>query len=259
MSRLLTFPWHFIEQLLIDSRVQLRPNSENLLRWLSCRSVRGLVCLFLMNVTLAHISLPIYLNSLQSTHGFNSERTQRTYLIDCTEARYVDCYFLFVWMSRFLTFDCHSIWTDDNQLKDSIPSELGELTALTELSLGTCISLSFSYECHIGSHFSLLFYLNSLQSTYGFNSERTRRTYCVDLPVAQYVDWFIFFLWMSHWLTFPCHYIWTASNQLTGSIPSELGKLTALTYLSLSTWIGSLVRKNGTLAHISLPFYLNSF
>ena len=59
--------------------------------------------------------------------------------------------------------------------------------------------------------------------------------------------------------TVPCHTIRTDYNQLTGSIPSELGELTLLTYLSLCTWIGlsCLVSVNVTLAHISLPLYLN--
>jgi hypothetical protein len=43
---------------------------------------------------------------------------------------------------------------------------------------------------------------------------------------------------MSRLLTFPFHSIWTASNQLTGSIPIELRALTLLTGLSLGTWIG---------------------
>jgi hypothetical protein len=52
------------DQVIINSRVQFRAHSENLLRWLSCGSVRGLVCLVAMNVTLAHICLPFCLNRL---------------------------------------------------------------------------------------------------------------------------------------------------------------------------------------------------
>jgi hypothetical protein len=54
-----------------------------------------------------------------------------------------------------------------------------------------------------------------------------------------------------------CHSVGTELNQLTGSIPSELGGLTSMTDLDLSTWIigvsfvGMIVV---VLAHISLPF-----
>jgi hypothetical protein len=56
-------------------------------------------------------------------------------------------------MSRLLTFPCHAIGPDYNQLTGSIPSELVELTSLTGLWLRTWIGLSFSYECHVCSHF----------------------------------------------------------------------------------------------------------
>jgi hypothetical protein len=213
-------------------------------------------------------------------------------------------------MSRLLTFPCHSIWTDENQLTGSIPGELGGLTFLTTLSLSTWSGGScWSYQWHDCSHF-LAILLNRWKSTHGFHSEQTRRTDVVGCTVAQYVDfWVLLFVWMARLLTFPCHSIWTDDNQLTGSIASELGELSSLTTLWLSTCIGLsscsyqwhdcshflailfeqmqinswvpfqansenlvrwlhcgsvrglvvlLVHTNVTLAHISLPFYLNS-
>jgi hypothetical protein len=95
----ISFPF-YLKKGLINSWVSFRANSENLPCWLSCRSVRGLVCPVRMNVKLAHISLPFYLNRGKSTHGFNSERTRRTYVVDCTVAPYVYWFVLFVWMTR---------------------------------------------------------------------------------------------------------------------------------------------------------------
>jgi hypothetical protein len=52
---------HFLavifDQMKINSLGQFQVNSENWHRWLICFSVRGLVCLVPLNVTLAHISL----------------------------------------------------------------------------------------------------------------------------------------------------------------------------------------------------------
>jgi hypothetical protein len=48
------------EQIQMNSRVPFRANSENLPCWLICISVRAFVWIFLINVTLAHISLPFY-------------------------------------------------------------------------------------------------------------------------------------------------------------------------------------------------------
>jgi hypothetical protein len=189
-------------------------------------------------------------------------------------------------VSRILTFACHSVWTDSNQLSGSIPSELGELKALKHLSLSTWIGLSWWHQCHACSHFlailseqlsinslvpflansenwrrwlicrsvrglvclsginvalahiSLPLYLNRVEWTHGFHSERTRRTDVVDSPVALYVDWIAVLASMSRLLTFPYHSIWTGYNQLTGSIRSELGELTSLTLLNLCMWIG---------------------
>ena len=86
---------------IMNSRLPFRANLENWYRWLTCASVRGLVCRVGMNVTLAHIFLPFYLNRWKSTtHGF-------------------------------------------------IPSKLGELTSLTQLSLSTWIGWSSCLcECH---------------------------------------------------------------------------------------------------------------
>jgi hypothetical protein len=66
---------------------------------------------------------------------------------------------LLAWISRLLTFACHSVWTGYNQLTGSIPGELVELTSLAVLWLGTSIGLSRWHECHARSHL-LAFYLN---------------------------------------------------------------------------------------------------
>jgi hypothetical protein len=52
------------QKLIINSLVPFRANSENWRRWLDCCSVRGLFCFVVrMNGALAHMSLPLYLNS----------------------------------------------------------------------------------------------------------------------------------------------------------------------------------------------------
>jgi hypothetical protein len=164
---------HFVailfEQGLINSWGQFRANSEDWRRWLRCICVRGLVCLVIMNVKLAHISLPFYLNRGKSTHGFNSERTRSTYVADSTGFLYVDWFILLAWMSRLLTFPCHNIWTGDNKLLGSIPSDFERLTSLTLLYFRTWICVSCYYDVKL-AHISLPFYLNRGKSTHGFNS-----------------------------------------------------------------------------------------
>jgi hypothetical protein len=103
-----SYKWHacshflaiLLHQLLINSRVPFRANSENLRRWLYCGSVRGLVFLDLMKVTLAHISLPFFFNRWKSTHGSHSERNWRTDFADWAGAPYVDWF--------VLSHECHA-------------------------------------------------------------------------------------------------------------------------------------------------------
>ena len=116
---------HFLaimfQQSIINSRASFRANSENWRRWLDWRSVGGLVCLFHMNVMLAHICLPpFYLNRLESTHGFHSERTRSTDVVDYIVSPYVNWCVLFVLLLRWLTFPCHSIWTEANDLTGNL-------------------------------------------------------------------------------------------------------------------------------------------
>jgi hypothetical protein len=115
--------------------VTLPSNSENFRRWLSWCS----------DVTLA----------------LNSEWTGRTSVVDFSGYLYVDLIGLSCWflMSRLLTFPCHFIWTVDNQLTGSIPSELAELTSLTHLNLRTSIGLSCWHECHACSHFLAILFI----------------------------------------------------------------------------------------------------
>jgi hypothetical protein len=112
---------HFLailfEQGLMLSGAPFRANSENWPCWLVCFSVRGLASLFLMNATLAHISLPFYCcNRSQSTLGLHSERTRRTDFVDWAVALYVDWLLYFLWMPRLLTFPCLSVRSDNNDL-----------------------------------------------------------------------------------------------------------------------------------------------
>ncbi len=119
---------------------------RKMIGWLTCGSVRGSVRLVGMNVTLAHISFPFYLNRWKSTtHGFHSKRTQRNDVVELTVALYVDWFVLFhskrtqrtylidlavalyvawcvllAWMSRLLTFPFHSIRTDGNDLTGNL-------------------------------------------------------------------------------------------------------------------------------------------
>ena len=156
---------------------------------------------------------------------------------------------------------CHSIWTDSNQLKGSIPSELGEVTSLTYLGLRTCIGLSCWHEINAYSHFlAILFEQMKINSRVQFlaNSEHWR-CWLLWGSVRALVS-LVLFAWTWRLLTFPCHSVWSEYNQLTGSIPTELGALTSLTALYLSTCIGfsCFVRMNLTPTHISLPFCLIS-
>jgi hypothetical protein len=173
----------------INSPVQFRANSEHWRRCLICTSVRGLVFLPWINVTLAHIP------------------------------RYY-------------------IWTDSNQLTGSIPRELGALTSSTSLYLRTCIGLSWSHECHACSHlFAFLFEQMKINSRGQFrgNSEHWRR--CLNCTSVRALVCLLL-AWTSRLLTFPYHSFPSDSNQLTGSIPSELGAMTSLTILYLRTCIG---------------------
>ena len=52
------------QQSIINSRASFRANSENWRRWLDWPSVGGLVCLFHMNVMLAHICLPFFFEQI---------------------------------------------------------------------------------------------------------------------------------------------------------------------------------------------------
>jgi hypothetical protein len=57
-------------------------------------------------------------------------------------------------LTHLFIFHSDSVgWGIGTGLKGSIPSELGELTALTVLTIRTWIGLSRSYECHACSHF----------------------------------------------------------------------------------------------------------
>jgi hypothetical protein len=148
-------------------------------------------------------------------------------------------FFLLAWMPRLLIFPCHYIWTADNQLTGSIPSELGELTLLAKMALGTWIGFSCWQECHACSHF-----LAITSEQLIINSRVPFRANSVNLLCWLY--WssvrglvFTFFIRMSRLLTFPCHSVVRSDfNELTSSIPSELGRLTSLTGLWLCTWIG---------------------
>jgi hypothetical protein len=149
----------------------------------------------------------------------------------------VDWFFWFVSCSRLLTLPCHSIWTERNQLSSSIPSELGALTALTRLAFCTWLDLSCSYEFHACSHFLAILFgqmIISSRAPFRANSEDWRR-YISCGSVRGLVC--LFLLWMSRLLTFPCHYMCAGVNKFSGSLPSELGELTSVTWLDFRTWI----------------------
>jgi hypothetical protein len=137
---------HFLvilfHQIIVNSRVPFRANSENWRRWVYWNSVRGLVCLVGMNVTLA-----------------------------------------------LLIFPCHSIWAADNILTGAIPRELGDLTSLTILSLGTCIGLSCSYECHLLT-FALPFCL--IRSKWFDGRPRSDLLWCILGEFAEFYFWLHF-------------------------------------------------------------------
>jgi hypothetical protein len=142
-------------------------------------------------------------------------------------------------MSCLLTFPCHYIWTDRNQLTGSIPSELGELTSLDTLRLGTWIGLSCSYECHACSHFlAILFHQMKINSRGQFRANSKNWRCWVRCISVRGLFCLVLMNAMLAWLTLPCHSIRKDDNQLTGSIPSVLGELPLLTLLWLRTWIG---------------------
>jgi hypothetical protein len=142
-------------------------------------------------------------------------------------------------MSRLLTFPCHSVPSDSNQLTGSIPSEVKELLSLTILLLCTWIGLSVSDERHAGSHFlAVLFHVPSdyNQLSGSIPSELRELTSLTTLALRT---------WIGFSCSYECHacsyflaVVPSAYNQLAGSIPSELGELTLLTELWLCTWIG---------------------
>jgi hypothetical protein len=67
--------------------------------------------------------------------------------------------------------------------------ELGELTLLNSLGLGTWIGLPYIVGMDIKlAHISLPFFLIRCKSTQWSNPERSRKTYDVEYPAAQYVD-----------------------------------------------------------------------
>jgi hypothetical protein len=185
--------------------------------------------------TLAHISLPSSLNRSQSTHGFNSERTRRTYFSASTAALYVDWCVLLAWVLRLLTFPCtHSIWKDDNQLTGFIPSELGELIFLNRLALGTWIGgMSSWHECHACSHFlaPILFEQMIINSRVPFRAN-SENWLCWPgcVSVRGLVSLVGMIVKLAH-ISLP--FYWIDNNQLTGSIPSELAELTLLNTLQL--------------------------
>jgi hypothetical protein len=148
---------HFLaimfHQIIINSQVQFRSNSEKLRRWLICRSVRGLVYLVHVNATRAHISLTFLFEQIKINSRVQFQANSKKFgrWLTCRSVR--GLVFLFVWMSRLLTFPCHSVRSGDNQVTGSIPSELGGLTSLTKLWLGKWIGLSCWHECHACSQF----------------------------------------------------------------------------------------------------------
>jgi hypothetical protein len=91
---------------------------------------------------------------------------------------------------------------------------------------------------HACSHFlAILFHQIIINSTGQFqaNSEHWRR--CLNCTSVRSLVCLLL-AWMSRLLTFSYHSVPSDSNQLTGSIPSELGAMTSLTILYLRSWIG---------------------
>jgi hypothetical protein len=172
---------------------------------------------------------------------------------------YVDWFVFFSWMPLLLTFVCHSVSSDYNQLTGSIPSELKELTSLTFLSLCTWIGLSFSHECHGCSYFlAILFRTDSNQLTGSIQTELRALTSLTTLDVCT-------------WIALSCSYECHACSHLLAILFHQLlmnSRVQSRTNSESSrrwlTWISvrrlvCLVHMNVTLAHIFLPLCSVSF
>jgi hypothetical protein len=93
-------------------------------------------------------------------------------------------------MLSLLTFPCHSVRLAQNQLTGFIPSELGEMTSLNHLWLGTWIGCSFSFECHTCSPFLAIDVpLASNQLMGSIPMELKELTSLAELYIGKYVDW----------------------------------------------------------------------
>jgi hypothetical protein len=161
---------------------------------------------------------------------------------------YVNWFVLLARMSPLLTFPCHAVPSDYNEPTGSIPSELKELTSLIELTLCMWIGLFCSYECHTCSHFlAILSHQLIIMSRFQFRAN-SKNSCCWLCWGSVRLDWSILLACMSRLLAFPCHYIYTDRDQLTGSIPSKLAKFVVecavtlyMDWFVLFAWMSPLV------------------
>ena len=103
---------------------------------------------------------------------------------------------------------------------------------------GTWIGLSCWHEWHGCSHLlAILFEQLVINSLVQFRSswvnwsrwnysKRTQRTEVIENPAAWYVDSFVLLLWLVTFAHISLLSFWTDNNELMGSIPSKVGKLT---------------------------------
>jgi hypothetical protein len=150
------------------------------------------------------------------------------------------------WIGLSWLHECHAcshflviLWTGSNQLAGSIPSELGELTSLTGIGLGMWIVSSCWHECHACSHFlSILFHQFLIKSRVSFRANSENWRHWLSCILVRAMVCLVGMNVMLAHISLLCYSASSVYNQLSGSIPSELGALTSLTLLWLGTWIG---------------------
>lgn len=147
-----------------------------------------------------------------------------------------------------------------NELTSSIPSQIGQLTALQTLFVQSVVVVcrSTSLACVL-AHDSLLVQRPACQSTDVIDSVTNRQSGGVELSVREISAAFVFAI-----LTSLLNRRYLETNQLKSSIPSQIGRLMALLHLfvqsiSLSSFFFFVNRCRSLARIVSLFFFSDIF
>ena len=147
--------------------------------------------------------------------------------------------------------------SEENQLTGSIPTEIGMLTKLTELALGKwlyCLDflvclLLLCMRCESTNLFSMCILMTTAEHHDLTGSipteigELTELTFLVFGKWLHCLDFLVYLLLLcmscesTNRFSFLVLMATSEENQLTGSIPTEIGRMTALKVLSLGKWL----------------------